>query len=293
MSTTDTDRQAIRTQLQIVGLEVDQPDGEPLLHLMTRAQAEQTKNGVELAGGIARIREINATPDTDTLLPTLFGEWPPRGFRPNEVASIYCAPNERWVVSLIAGYGGPDEIDEIQNADQAAEAAVQWFTENDGVRVFVYDRLTGSMHGAQPFANEAPRAPSEVSLCDVSSAVLESLVADGAKAIAAAQAQIRLALVEQITRKVHAVDPNAAAILYRGEPALETSVEGAVTQHLVDVVDRAGVTLDRREGATTIAELVFDRTLTALLGRLAEIDGVPDISETVRLDLAAPASARE
>lgn len=66
-----------------------------------------------------------------------------RGFEPHEVGSIYVAPGDRFVVSLIVGYG-----EEVSTPEEAALAALELTrdTGSHGTGWHVFDRQEGVMH---------------------------------------------------------------------------------------------------------------------------------------------------
>lgn len=82
--------------------------------------------------------------------------WPPRGFRWIETASSYAGWNDRWIVSLIAGY----DADAVSTAVGACAAARDLVVGpgRDGTRWFVHDRAAGStVVIPQGTARQAPR----------------------------------------------------------------------------------------------------------------------------------------
>jgi hypothetical protein len=71
----------------------------------------------------------------------------PQPWGDGEIDSIYVHPNERFVVSLIVGYGGPGQ-GEVRSPRRAAAAALDLTRDegSNGTHWFVYDRKTGAMH---------------------------------------------------------------------------------------------------------------------------------------------------
>ncbi|MDW5593011.1 hypothetical protein VSS74_01590 [Conexibacter stalactiti] len=68
--------------------------------------------------------------------------WPPRGFTWTETASSYAGWNDRFIVSLIVGYG-PDEAATAEDACALARDLVVG-DGSDGTRWFVHDRAKGT-----------------------------------------------------------------------------------------------------------------------------------------------------
>lgn len=68
-------------------------------------------------------------------------------FTLDELNSIYCDDKNRFVVSLIVGYGG-DEADGVGSAREAAFAALELTSDSgwDDTLWYVFDRQTGTMH---------------------------------------------------------------------------------------------------------------------------------------------------
>lgn len=68
--------------------------------------------------------------------------WPPRGFIWTETASSYAGWNDRWIVSLIVGYGA----EEARTAAAACESAHDLVVGagSEGTRWYVHDRADGS-----------------------------------------------------------------------------------------------------------------------------------------------------
>lgn len=68
--------------------------------------------------------------------------WPPRGFVWTETASSYAGWNDRWIVSLIVGYGA----EEAKTAAAACESAHDLVVGagSEGTRWYVHDRVDGS-----------------------------------------------------------------------------------------------------------------------------------------------------
>lgn len=110
--------------------------------------AERVAQGA-VAGGAesATIADLHTDEPMDlALTPAASGQWPPRAFRPEEVASIYVASSDRYVVSFIAGYDpGASDVTSPQDAALAAAALIA-----AGCRCFVYDRQTDAMHTFEP-----------------------------------------------------------------------------------------------------------------------------------------------
>src|SRR5206468_3114278 len=108
--------------------------------------ADKIADGLRAAG--AGVDVLDVTLD-ENWIPGEFsiagsGMWPPRGFRLEEVASIYVDPQDRFVTSFVEGRSD-DEDDEVHTPLDAARAAVGYLSEYGG-RVFVYDRRAAEIH---------------------------------------------------------------------------------------------------------------------------------------------------
>jgi hypothetical protein len=96
MSTTDSTTAALPAPIDMVCVEITPAGGPARLHgPLRRTVADRMVAGAQAASAAATVRALNDTPDELELLPIIFGQWPPTGFRPGEVASIYCDPTER------------------------------------------------------------------------------------------------------------------------------------------------------------------------------------------------------
>jgi hypothetical protein len=126
-----------RDQPVPVGLSRDGADG----YLLARDLC------IELPKAAAVAAADTLDPEPQHLQPEVPGsrDWPPRAYGLHETATIYVADHERWVVSLIVGYGTDADV---SSPLQAARAALELTTEvgSDGTHWFVYDRETGRMH---------------------------------------------------------------------------------------------------------------------------------------------------
>ena len=115
-------------------------DGRRTLHGPVRNDvAERFAAGVRAAGVGCEVLQLTLA-DPDFCIAGA-GVWPPRGFRIDEVASIYVEPHERFVVSFIQGY---DHDSDVTSAEQAVEAAVL-DTHLQRPTWFVFDRHTGAL----------------------------------------------------------------------------------------------------------------------------------------------------
>jgi len=115
-------------------------DGERTLHGPTRKDvADRFAAGVRAAGRGCEVLPLTLA-DPDFCI-AASGQWPPRGFRLEEVASIYVEPQERFVVSFIQGY---DDDSDVTSAEQAVEAAVS-DTQLHRPTWFVFDRHTAAL----------------------------------------------------------------------------------------------------------------------------------------------------
>lgn len=68
---------------------------------------------------------------------------------PHEIDSIYVSPQNRFVVSLIVGYGGEEEgTDGVTTPERAAAAALELSRDMSASDTVwhVFDRTTGRMH---------------------------------------------------------------------------------------------------------------------------------------------------
>jgi len=117
-------------------------DGERSLHGPTREDvAERFAAGVRAAGGGCEVLPLTLA-DPDFCIAAT-GVWPPRGFRLEEVASIYVEPQERFVASFIQGYD--PATSDVDTPLAAAQAALH-DTQLQDPRWFVYDRQGGHLH---------------------------------------------------------------------------------------------------------------------------------------------------
>jgi hypothetical protein len=119
------------------------PQLEEVLQLVEEAMLTRNVFGLKLARerlaamiGMAK----PAHPLSISGVPHLF--WPPRGFIWTETASSYAGWNDRFIVSLIAGYG-PDEVATAEEACAHARDLVVG-EGSEGTRWFVHDREHGT-----------------------------------------------------------------------------------------------------------------------------------------------------
>jgi hypothetical protein len=83
-------------------------------------------------------------------------------FRRHEVSSIYVHPDERFVVSLIVGYG-----DEVRYPWEAALAALELTRDGGhaGTRWFVFDRATNRLQSFEQEEFDPELASAELGAC--------------------------------------------------------------------------------------------------------------------------------
>lgn len=124
-------------------VEITTPEGTALHGPYRPDVAERIADGARKTGATAAARTLRG--DIGDAVTALLSSWPPRGYELHETASIYVDPAERYVVSLIVGYG---EDDEVGGPRDAAYHAVDLTRDQgcDGTRIFVFDRHTGQMH---------------------------------------------------------------------------------------------------------------------------------------------------
>jgi hypothetical protein len=244
--------------------------------------AEQVADGLRAAGAGAEVLEVTLD---ENWIPVEFsiaasGMWPPRGFRLDEIASIYVDPQDRYVVSFVDGrHHDPD--DEITSPLDAARAAIGYLTECGG-RCFVYDRETSALHtyegsdlgedvpcGAAPTINAAALSDDELTRAQT----------DGWAKIRAVKDQMRPAVVEQVARVVRGVIPEAALLRL----AIVWSSDSEASFEIGMVENAAGETLEHQ----ALYEQPHDSPLGDLLGVLCDIDGIE--IERVELTLPEPA----
>jgi hypothetical protein len=65
-----------------------------------------------------------------------------------EIGNTYVGEQDRFVVSLVVGYGAPDETPEVTTPEQAAYLALDLTTDlgSHGTHWYVHDRQTGITH---------------------------------------------------------------------------------------------------------------------------------------------------
>lgn len=115
-------------------------DGHRTLHGPIRKDvADRFAAGVRAAGSTGEVLPLTLADPGFCFAGS--GAWPPRGFRLEEIASIYVEPTERFVVSFIQGY---DYDSDVSSAEQAVEAAVL-DTQLQRPTWFVFDRQTGAL----------------------------------------------------------------------------------------------------------------------------------------------------
>lgn len=202
--------------------------------------------------------------------------WPPRGFRLEEVSSIYVEPTERYVVSMIAGYHH-DPDDGITDAESAAQAAVGYFTDYGDAHVHVFDRQTGHVtvvdRRDDDDADSKPVAPT-VNASAVSDEGLGSLLERRWARVRCAEAALRPLVVERLARAIRDHLPDAHVVRLRADP-----YENGVFLCVDGCEDESG-------DALPTDVLGGDERIDAALADLTHLDG-PQLTR-----LALPTAAR-
>jgi hypothetical protein len=242
--------------------------------------AEKIADGLRVAG--ASVDVFPLTLDENWIAGGEFsiagsGMWPPRGFRLEDVASIYVDPQDRYVVSFVDGRNH-DADDEITSPRDAARAAIGYLTECGG-RVFVTDRATSALHTFEgsDLGEDLPcgSAPT-INAAALDDAELARLQADGWAKIRAIKAQMRPVVVEQLARVVRRAIPDAARLRL----SVVWSEDSEASFEIGMVEDAAGETIDHQ----VLYELPHDTALATLLPVLCDIDGIE--VERVTLNIA-------